>query len=135
MTRQEYIYAKEIEKLKEKLKKYERTEIHKGDIVYLKQGISEYNRGKYNYKGIRPWVIISCDKTNSTSPNCVIVPLTTKDKHLRLPTHIPCSYHRSIVCCEDIRVIEQESIKDIVCHLDEAEMNNVANGIKALLGI
>lgn len=134
MTRQEYIYAQEIEKLKEKLKKYERNEIKRGDIVYLKYNREDY-RLKHSYMGMRPYLVISNDKGNYTSPTCIVVPLTSKDKRPDLSIHSSCSYHGSTVCCEGITVIDQDEIEEIKYHLNEIEMNKINECLKVLLDL
>ena len=135
MTQQEYIYAKEIEQLKSKLMKYERIKIQRGDIVYLKANMKEYTRGEHCYNGIRPWLVVSNNKGNETSPNCIIVPLTSKDKRPDLPTHVSCSYHRSSVCVEGIREIPQDKIEAKRYSLDNAEMQKVNQALMIMLGI
>ncbi len=134
MTRQEYIYVQEIEKLRKKLKQYEKNKVRRGDVVYLKYNKEDY-RLKYSYMGRRPYLVVSNDKGNKASPTCIVVPMTSKDKRPDLLIHSSCSYHGSTVCCEGIKVIDQEEVEDIRYHLSEEEMDNVNKCLKVLLSI
>lgn len=64
--------------------------------------------------GYRPVIIVQNDMGNATSPNVIVVPLTTKAKHW-LPTHVDIDIdtglsRKSIALCEQIQTISKESL-------------------------
>ena len=75
--------------------------------------------------GIRPVLIIQNDAA-----------ITSRMNKAKLPTHVEIDarrYHivrNSVVLLEQIRTIDKQRLKDLVCHLDEEIMNKVDEAIR-----
>lgn len=75
---------------------------------------SAYNiPGDSLQSGTRPWLVVSNDKCNQSSPTVTVVPLTTQDK-TPLPTHV--EFHQAgkdqTILCEQIRTIPARFFDD-----------------------
>ena len=74
--------------------------------------------------GIRPVLIVIC------------AAITSRMNKAKLPTHVEIDarrYHivrNSVVLLEQIRTIDKQRLKDLVCHLDEEIMNKVDEAIR-----
>ena len=84
--------------------------------------------------GIRPVLIIQNDVGNRHSPTVICAAITSRMNKAKLPTHVEIDarrYHivrNSVVLLEQIRTIDKQRLKDLVCHLDE-EMQKEAAGL------
>lgn len=64
--------------------------------------------------GYRPALIVQNDKGNESSPNVIVIPLTSKEKHW-LPTHVDIGPETgisrdSIALCEQIQTISKTTL-------------------------
>ena len=110
--------------------------VKKGDIVYLVK--SAYQKDNGNIQGgVRPLLVVSNDVGNHFSNICLVVPLTTKLKQEKLPTHTMLSDgDKTItVLCEQIFTINQDDIYRIARKATEEEMQKVDCALKNSLGI
>ena len=86
--------------------------------------------------GIRPVLIIQNDVGNRHSPTVICAAITSRMNKAKLPTHVEIvarRYHivrNSVVLLEQIRTIDKQRLKDLVCHLDEEIMNKVDEAIR-----
>ena len=86
--------------------------------------------------GIRPVLIIQNDVGNRHSPTVICAAITSRMNKAKLPTHVEIDarrYHtvrNSVVLLEQIRTIDKQRLKDLVCHLDEEIMNKVDEAIR-----
>ena len=86
--------------------------------------------------GVRPVLIVQNDIGNRFSPTVIAAAITSRQSKAKLPTHIPlpsgnCGLTRdSIVLLEQIRTIDKQRLKDMVCHLDKEMMYKVDEAIK-----
>ena len=86
--------------------------------------------------GIRPVLIIQNDVGNRHSPTVICAAITSRMNKAKLPTHVEISakeYHivkNSVVLLEQIRTIDKQRLRDLVCHLDEEIMNKVDEAIR-----
>ena len=86
--------------------------------------------------GIRPVLIIQNDVGNRHSPTVICAAITSRMNKAKLPTHVEIdarNYHivrNSVVLLEQIRTIDKQRLKDLVCHLDEEIMNKVDEAIR-----
>ena len=86
--------------------------------------------------GIRPVLIIQNDVGNRHSPTVICAAITSRMNKAILPTHVEFDarrYHivrNSMVLLEQIRTIDKQRLKDLVCHLDEEIMNKVDEAIR-----
>ncbi len=71
--------------------------------------------GSHIQDGFRPVVIVSNDACNRYSPIVSVIPLTTKHKKPRLPTHVMLREHglacASTVLCEQITQVDKSSLR------------------------
>ena len=130
MTYQEYILQKENEKLKEKLREYEKNRVKRGDVVWITDKEEE---NQYSYKGRRPYIVISNDVGNRHSPMCNCIPMTTKNKRSDLPSHVKTSYNNSYACCECIKTFDQSRIENIAFNLNNSEMEMISQALREQL--
>jgi mRNA interferase MazF len=72
---------------------------------------------------------------NYHSNICICVPLTSQNKKLSQPTHVRCSYHQSVILCEQIHTISQDNISNICYHLKDEEMIEVNKALKISIGV
>ena len=86
--------------------------------------------------GIRPVLIIQNDVGNRHSPTVICAAITSRMNKAKLPTHVEIDAKRyrivkdSVVLLEQIRTIDKQRLKDMVCHLDEEIMNKVDEAIR-----
>ena len=82
--------------------------------------------------GIRPVLIIQNDVGNRH----ICAAITSRMNKAKLPTHVEIDarrYHivkNSVVLLEQIRTIDKQRLRDLVCHLDEEIMNKVDEAIR-----
>lgn len=87
--------------------------------------------------GERPVIIVQLNALNRTSPNVIIVPVTSKNKK-ELPTHYILSaedynfltYPNSTVLCEGIRTISKSKLIKHLGYLKSHDLQNILNTIK-----
>ena len=83
--------------------------------------------------GIRP---VQNDVGNRHSPTVICAAITSRMNKAKLPTHVEIDarrYHivkNSVVLLEQIRTIDKQRLRDLVCHLDEEIMNKVDEAIR-----
>ena len=86
--------------------------------------------------GVRPVLIIQNDMGNRYSPTVICAAITSQLHKAKLPTHVEIDarrYHivkNSVVLLEQIRTIDKQRLRDLVCHLDEEIMNKVDEAIR-----
>jgi len=91
--------------------------------------------------GIRPVLIIQNDIGNMHSPTVIVAAITSKLKKTQMPTHIhldssSCELIKdSVILLEQIRTIDKQRLKGIVCHLDAEMMEKVDRALKVSLAI
>ena len=86
--------------------------------------------------GVRPVLIVQNDTGNRHSPTVIAAAITSQTGKARLPTHISvaplsCGLPKdSVILLEQIRTIDKQRLKDMVCHLDKGMMNKVDEALK-----
>lgn len=107
-------------------------QIRRGDIYYA--DLSPVVGSEQG--GIRPVLIIQNDVGNRHSPTVICAAITSRMNKAKLPTHVEIDARRyrivrnSVVLLEQIRTIDKQRLKDLVCHLDEEIMNKVDEAIR-----
>lgn len=83
--------------------------------------------------GSRPVLVISNDVANRFSSTLTVIPLTTVQKKLGLPTHIPVSeadcqmygshtyLRESIALAEQVTTIDKKVLRNVLCRVTSAE--------------
>lgn len=89
--------------------------------------------------GIRPVLIIQNDIGNRHSPTVICAAITSRMNKAKLPTHIEVDakrYHivkNSVILLEQIRTIDKQRLKELVCHVDRELMKRVDEAIRVSL--
>ena len=91
--------------------------------------------------GIRPAVVLQIDRANLVRPHTIIAPFTTRIRRGLLPSHvfIPAGMgglnRDSVLLCEQIRVVDNRRIIQLLGHLDDSHMEEVAAALRTILGL
>lgn len=110
----------------------DRVQVRRGDIYYA--DLSPVVGSEQG--GIRPVLIIQNDVGNRHSPTVICAAITSKMNKAKLPTHVEIDARKyqivknSVVLLEQIRTIDKQRLKDIVCHLDREIMRKVDEALK-----
>ena len=89
--------------------------------------------------GIRPGLIIQNDIGNRHSPTVICAAITSRMNKSKLPTHIEVDarrYHivkNSVILLEQIRTIDKQRLKELVCHVDRELMRRVDEALRISL--
>ena len=110
-------------------------QIRRGDIFYA--DLSPVIGSEQG--GIRPVLVIQNDIGNKHSPTIICAAITSKMNKAKLPTHVEIDSKKykivkdSVVLLEQIRTIDKQRLKDIVCHVDRELMNKVDEALRVSL--
>lgn len=107
----------------------------RGDIYLANMGVTVGSE----QTGIRPVIVVSNNVGNDFSPNVTVVPLTTKDKKMNLPTHYQLEsilglQKASMVLAENVVTISKKRILRYLGKIDGEHMLGVEEAIKNHLG-
>ena len=109
-----------------------RVQVRRGDIYYADlRPVVGSEQG-----GIRPVLIIQNDVGNRHSPTVICAAITSRMNKAKLPTHVELDVRKcqivknSVILLEQIRTIDKQRLKDMVCHLDKGIMNKVDEALK-----
>lgn len=86
--------------------------------------------------GIRPVLIIQNDVGNKHSPTVICAAITSRMNKAKLPTHVELDARKcqivknSVILLEQVRTIDKQRLKSLVCHLDKEIMNKVDEALK-----
>ena len=103
------------------------VQIRRGDIYYA--DLSPVVGSEQG--GIRPVLIIQNDIGNKHSPTVICAAITSKMNKAKLPTHVEIDAKRyhivkdTVVLLEQIRTIDKQRLKELVCHVDRELMKKV----------
>lgn len=91
--------------------------------------------------GVRPVLIVQNDLGNKHSPTVICAAITSRMNKAKLPTHIALSAavyalpKDSVVLLEQLRTIDKQRLREKVCRLDEAMMQQVDRGLRVSLAL
>ena len=90
--------------------------------------------------GKRPVVIIQNDIGNTYSTTTIIAPITTNNRHSRLPTHVSISkktepLRDSVAMLEQIRTIEKSRLKKCIGMLSDESMKKIDDAVLISIGV
>lgn len=108
-------------------------EIKRGDVWF-----AELSQGGSVQTGNRPVLVIQNDFGNRYSPNVIIMPITGQIKKTNMPTHVLYKAKNKRWCmilAEQICTISKEQLQFKIEELNEYDMKNVDDAIKASLGL
>ncbi|MEG1353710.1 MAG: type II toxin-antitoxin system PemK/MazF family toxin [Bacilli bacterium] len=82
--------------------------------------------------GQKTVVIIQINLLNKTSPNVIIIPITSKKKK-ELPTHMTLTkeqypffrYDKNTVSCESIRTISKRRLGKLIGRINDKDLNEI----------
>ena len=106
--------------------------IRRGDIYYA--DLSPVVGSEQG--GVRPVLVIQNNVGNRHSPTVICAAITSKMNKAKLPTHVEIDARKyqivknSVILLEQIRTIDKQRLKDMVCHLDKEMMYKVDEAIK-----
>lgn len=97
-----------------------------GDSLEFK-GFNQKSYKSHVQHGNRPWLVVSNDDGNESSPTCVIVPLTAEENKTNIPVHVSFIYEGvyNTILCEQPRTVDQAALKDYIYTLDDSLMSKV----------
>lgn len=90
--------------------------------------------------GRRPAIIIQNNVGNENSMTTIVVPGTTKQKRMDMPTHVNIGRvglgrMDSVACCENVQTIGTGQIVRYIDTLDRVDMENVDRGLMVSIGL
>ena len=107
-------------------------QIRRGDIYYA--DLSPVVGSEQG--GIRPVLIIQNNIGNKHSPTVICAAITSRMNKAKLPTHVELDAGRyqivknSVVLLEQIRTIDKQRLRELVCHLDDQIMLKINEALK-----
>ena len=107
-------------------------QVRRGDIFYA--DLSPVVGSEQG--GIRPVLVIQNDVGNRHSPTVICAAITSRMNKAKLPTHVELDVRKcqivknSVILLEQIRTIDKQRLKDMVCHLDKGIMNKVDEALR-----
>ena len=110
-------------------------QIRRGDIYYA--DLSPVVGSEQG--GISPVLIIQNDIGNKHSPTVICAAITSRMNKAKLPTHVEIDagkYHivkNSVVLLEQIRTIDKQRLREMVCHVDKKLMTKVDEAMRISL--
>ena len=109
--------------------------IRRGDIYYADlRPVIGSEQG-----GVRPVLVIQNDIGNKHSPTVICAAITSKMNKAKLPTHVELNTRRcamvrdSVILLEQLRTIDKQRLKEYVCHIDSAMLQEVDRALKVSL--
>ena len=109
--------------------------IRRGDIYYADlRPVIGSEQG-----GVRPVLVIQNDIGNKHSPTVICAAITSKMNKAKLPTHVELNTRRcamvrdSVILLEQLRTIDKQRLKEKICHIDGALLQEVDRGLKVSL--
>ena len=90
--------------------------------------------------GVRPVLIVQNDLGNQSSPTVIVVPLTSRPKRLRQPTHVRVDppegglSRPSVVLCEQVRTLEKRRLSVCLGEVTPGTLNRVDAALRRALG-
>lgn len=107
-------------------------QVRRGDIYYA--DLSPVVGSEQG--GIRPVLIIQNDIGNRHSPTVICAAITSRMNKAKLPTHVEIDARRyrivknSVVLLEQIRTIDKQRLRELVCHVDQQLMKKIDEALK-----
>ncbi len=111
--------------------------VHKNDVFYA--DLSPVIGSEQG--GIRPVLVIQNDTGNKVSPTIIVAAITSRQKKLRMPTHVPITLEdgrlpkNSMAMLEQIRTIDKERLKNYVGKIDKRSAEAIERASLESLGI
>ncbi len=93
--------------------------------------------GGLDQGGLRPVIIVQNDIGNKYSPTATVVPVTSKLKRAKLPTHVEITINnqKCVALAEQIRTIEKWRLKKLITELDRESLKRIENALSVQIGL
>ena len=91
--------------------------------------------------GVRPVLIIQNDIGNQHSPTTIVAAITGQLSKAKLPTHVDLGGREnglsknSVVLVEQVRTIDKQRLKERICSVDKAIMEQVDVALEISMGL
>ena len=91
--------------------------------------------------GVRPVLVVQNDVGNAHSPTTIVVAITGQLTKAKMPTHVEIDNaghglpKHSVILAEQIRTIDKQRLKEMICHLDGNLMKDVDEALKISMGV
>lgn len=78
----------------------------------------------------RPWLVVSNNEGNSSSPTCNIIPITLEEK-TRIPVHVYFSYEgkKQTILTEQMRTVDCLSLQEYIYTVSDDVMEQVEKAL------
>ena len=89
--------------------------------------------------GVRPVLVVQNDVGNKYSPTIIVAAVTSQMNKAKLPTHVELNTRRcamvrdSVILLEQLRTIDKQRLKEKICHIDGALLQEVDRALKVSL--
>lgn len=111
--------------------------VHKNDVYYA--DLSPVIGSEQG--GTRPVLVIQNDTGNKVSPTIIVAAITSRQKKLKMPTHVRIKLEdghlpkNSMAMLEQIRTIDKERLKNYVGRIDKQSAEAIERASLESLGI
>lgn len=116
------------------------TECESSDYQTRRYLLRRFKTGHRLRAGRRPPVlVIQNDIGNKHSPTVICAAITSKMNKAKLPTHVELNTRRcamvrdSVILLEQLRTIDKQRLKEKICHIDGALLQEVDRALKVSL--
>lgn len=107
---------------------FDPIEAYGGYTTFIAFNKKEYNSSvQFNN---RPWLVVSNNMGNSSSPTCNIVPITLENK-TNIPTHVGFVFEgkSQTILCEQTRTVDCMSLGNYICTVSDEVLEQVEKAL------
>lgn len=92
--------------------------------------------GVHMNRGMRPFIIVSCNISNRYSKNVTAVPCTTRRKaKIQSHAYVEANGRCNVAQCEQIQTFGAEYLGNFICRLSAEDMEKVNLALRIHLGL
>lgn len=113
------------------MKTIESAGFKRGEVFYVR-----YDQSVGSEEAVgRPYIIISSDEGNESSPLLTVVPMTTSPRYTSTGVELTTPRRRSWALCNNIFSLDKSRFVDWMCTLTAAEMNKIDAAVAKVLAL
>lgn len=113
------------------MKTIESAGFKRGEVFYVR-----YDQSVGSEEAVgRPYIIISSDEGNESSPLLTVVPMTTSPRYTSTGVELTTPRRKSWALCNNIFSLDKSRFQDWMCTLTAAEMNKIDAAVAKVLGM
>ena len=113
------------------MKTIESAGFKRGEVFYVR-----YDQSVGSEEAVgRPYIIISSDERNDSSPLLTVIPMTTSYKHLGVGIELTTPRRKSWALCNNIISLDKSRFQDWMCTLTAAEMSKIDAAVAKVLAL